>query len=177
VSVKVKTPILATFTMPGLCIGCGDPPTPGAKHKAEHSRTAGKRTATTSLEFPVCQRCAEASRQRLVGWIPLGLALLIAIWPGFAAFMLLLGAIFSMDLQALILGLVIAAFTVAVLLLGGWLKQRIDTWGMTAEQRQRRRIVDRSVRISQIESGSVVFEFEDPAYALGFSNMNLGQLT
>jgi len=50
VSVKVKTPILATFTMPGLCIGCGDPPTPGAKHKAEHSRTAGKRMEGRPLQ-------------------------------------------------------------------------------------------------------------------------------
>jgi hypothetical protein len=173
-SVKVRTPILPTFSMPGVCIGCGATPAPGVTHRAQHSRSAGKQTTTTSLEFPVCQQCAEAEHQRLLGWVPVGLGFLFGLWPTLGGGMVMLGGIFSLDLVMVIGGLAMAAVGIGVFLLGFWLKERIDTWGMTADQRQRRRTVGRSVGISEIESGSVIFEFEDAAYARGFSALNQG---
>ena len=174
--VTVTTPYLSSFTMPGACIGCGDPSAPGAGHKAKYSRSAGKLIATTSLEFPLCQACADASRDRLLGWVPLGLGFIMAIWPALAAVMVVLGSIFSMDLAGLVIGLVLGAFSVGVFLAGLWLKVRIDTWGMSTEQRQRRRTVDRSVTIAKLEPASIIFEFADPAYGTTFSSLNAGQL-
>ena len=174
--VTVTTPYLARFTMPGACIGCGDPAAPGAGHKARYSRSAGKLIATTSLDFPLCQACADASRDRPLGWVPIGLGFIFAIWPALAAVMVVLGSLFSMDLAGLVIGLVLGAFAAGIFLAGLWLKVRIDTWGMSPEQRQRRRTVDRSVTIAKLEPASIIFEFADPAYGTTFSSLNAGQL-
>ena len=173
-SVKVVTPLLPQYHMAGACVGCGAPATPGVTHKAAFSKSAGKYTMTTSLEFPVCQACADASRHRLLGWIPLGLAFIFTIWPLIAAVFVVIGAAFEMDLAGVAIGLVLGGISGALLLLGVWLKERIDTWGMSADQVERRRVLDRSVRIETVDEGTVVFEFDNPSYAVGFSSMNLG---
>lgn len=179
-TIKVKTAYLTTFSMPPSCTTCGQPASPGLFWKIAGTRSdwSGRRTTSLSVEFPLCEACDRVSRSsrdaRTLTWvgvlISLGLCLLATLLGGSISGNVFFG-----------LGLGVLLFILAALLFS-WLAERLNRKGLSDEERQRRSRVLRCVRIDTFnvpgmfeKNGSIVFAFENQAFALEFLQLNAGQ--
>ena len=94
----------------------------------------------------------------------------------------IMSSITDIDILSIGVGVVLS---VAVLFLFRWLGNQVSQKGFTSEQRTRRKRVMRCARITGFKEpgsmsdkgGSIQFEFENLAYAMEFSNLNLGKIS
>ena len=181
-AIKVKTLYYSNFNIPHSCVVCGNPPGQKMNWKISGSKSnwSGKQTTTLSLEFPLCQECYTASRSK-------GLAKFLTVMGvlvGIIICMITAGLVGSSAVENSFLGVFIGvALIIALAFLVRWLSDTINQKDFTPEQRERRKRIKRCAKISSFKSpslfdkeGSIVFEFENPAFARDFSTMNLGEL-
>jgi hypothetical protein len=157
------------------------PPQPGLQYKVSGSKSdwTGKHTTSLTLNFPICAECEQVSREKggvkAVTWIgalfALGLCLLATIMGGSINNNTFLG-----------LGIGVVVFIACALLIRS-LAEAINQKGFTPEQRERRKLVLGSARVLSFKApgvfdktGSIVFQFENMAFAAEFSALNGGQL-
>lgn len=183
-SIKVKTLYYNSFNMPQTCVVCGHGSEPGMSWKVSNSKSnwSGKRTTTLSLEFPLCPECYTVSREK-------GGAKFLKVVGILVAIMLCLttaGLVASDTIENPFLGWGIGiAVTFAAVFGINRLADSINQKGLTPEQRELRKRVKRSIRIKSFNApklfdksgGSILFEFENQAFASAFSTLNLGQLS
>ena len=182
ITMKVKTLYLSDFNIPHSCVACGAPPGIGTTLKMQVTKSdwSGKHTTGLSLNLPLCQECYDVNQSK-----------------GSAKFIMVLGILLSLgtcglgarlansftDNSLLALGIGLVLF-IAVIYLFIFLANQASQRGFTAEQRERRKRVRRCARIAGFKqpgtfdkTGWIQFEFENPAYAGEFSQLNLGNLS
>jgi hypothetical protein len=171
-SVQVTTQFFSHFQVPTACVACGDPPAPGAKWKVSHTRSRQKFSSTEyktmRLEFPMCEQCQAASRTKFLGGLVYALGFLVV------GVLVIIGVRAMENASAatcmpVLLGLPLS------LILASLARERINRWGMSPEQVERRKLVKRCVQIKRFdEKKGIVFEFKNPGFATQFANLNLG---
>jgi hypothetical protein len=133
-----------------------------------------RRTKTIGLLLPLCPECNEVSRES-----------------GFAQVLLMLGLILA-PLVCISIGALVASATddnlslacpSGLAALAGsffllrWLSTLVENRGLTAKQKQRRKLVKLSARLSAFgKQGGYLFEFENPVFAAEFAGLNGGQV-
>jgi len=174
VSVQVTTQYYGKFQIPAACVACGNPPAPGAKWKVSHTRSRQKFSSTEyktmRLEFPLCLECQSASKNRSMGTLVYLLGILVA------------GVLVVAGIGALVGDRTSAAACMGPLLgvalsliVASQVRERVNRWGFSTEQVERRKLVKRCAQIKRFdEKKGIVFEFENPGYATQFANLNLG---
>ena len=176
-AIKVKTQYLGHFNMPRHCVACGG--APGLKTKtasASKSDWSGKRTTSLRLEFPLCQECAEVGKDTRFAIAIRLLGVLVSV--PLCLLFTFMGS--SIGQGAAVLGGVV--LSLAVFLVAVWVSSLVNTRGMTPEQRERRRLVNRSVKIAGFRApglfskGWILFKFENDAFGNEFSALNMGDI-
>lgn len=191
---RVKTLFLKSFNMPQACVSCGATPAPGLKRTVRWGELE-KDKMTLSVDFPLCQNCGsdiniKSKRSgRIAFWVTALLSPLLCWISSMAVNLILSGTEFA----GVAAGLV---FLILVVQLASWLSDKIDTAGLSPEQKQQwklhkkesiqqRKKLDRCARIVKVtlpglfdnsNKGSVEFEFDNLLFAREFAGLNLGQL-
>lgn len=178
-SIKIKTPYLKQFSMPGMCVSCGGLPDSPTKWQVSHHTSIGRTNFTLMVPFPVCRRCAETGRDSEKGGKlgMLGLALaFFGLVMSFAFVKKSTGSESTAAVAALVVSIAIFAFFT-------WLKNRADQAGFTAKQRMLRKKVKNCAGILFFaqpgildQSGEIQFKFENEAFAEQFGALNDGKV-
>ena len=177
---RVKTHYFSNFNTPRSCVVCGNPPGQGMTWKVSGSKSnwSGKQTTTLSLEFPLCEECHAVSQNR-----PLAKLLsVLGVLMGIAICLVMAGVVGSGAFENSILGVAIGvALLVGLAIVVRSLSNTVNQRDLTPEQRKRRGLVHRCVRVSGFKTpglfdkqGWIVFNYENPSFAAEFSTMNLG---
>lgn len=170
-TVKVKTQYMSSFQFPQHCVACGGKPCPGTK-EVSSSKSSGHSTTTLKLKFPLCEECQLVSKNSWLATLILVLGTLLGIG------LIILG-LMTYGLVGMYIGLGLLTLVILVL---AWLSNLINQRGMTPEQRERRKIARRSVKISGFKApgvftkGWVTFKFDNATFANEFCAMNMGEI-
>ena len=186
-ALRVTTLYLSSFNMPRSCVVCGSEPGLNTlwKIKGQKSNWSGKQTTTLNLDFPLCPECYAASRNKGLANLILVIGILISFGSCVITSSLINALMDNGDSKAYIGIFAGIAVLVVMLVLSGKFKKKINEKSLTPEQRIRRKQVNQSAKIVNFSApklfdksgGSIVFEFENPAFAQEFSALNLGHLT
>lgn len=175
-AIKVKTQYLSSFNMPPYCVACGNSPGAGTK-KVSASKSTGNTRTTLTLELPLCQECYQVSKTSWFAKLILCMGVLMSLGLGIVV------AYYASLMTSFYVGMLLGGVVLLVaIFLAAWLSNLISQMGMIPEQRERRRLVGRSVRISGFKApgvfgkGWVSFKFENPTFASEFCRMNLGEI-
>ncbi len=178
---KVKTPYFSSFNIPKSCVACGGTPGVDTTWKVSGSKSSwsGKQTTTMSLEFPLCDQCYAVSRNASLARV----VSVVGIVIGFGFCLVMAGLVGSgaFDNAAVGVGIGVTLF-LGLAVLVRWMTNWINQRDLTPEQRERRRLVQRSAKITGFKApglifdkqGWVLFSFENASFAAQFSGMNSG---
>ena len=176
ITVKVKTGYGGSFIIPRQCVACGGAPGSKTKKVGGSASSGRKRYTTLTLQFPLCDECSAVKGYPwyavlfAVAGVPVSLVL------GVAA-----GALAGRWLTTGLAALVAISVASVAIYLTMRLSNMIAQTGMAPGQRERRRVVRRAVRMSistpgVFGKGSILFRFENPAFANEFSILNGGMI-
>jgi hypothetical protein len=175
-TVKVKTEYVSSFTIPRQCVACGG--TPGLKtKKVSGSTQSGRKKYTTlTLQLPLCDECSTVKGKPWYAVLLAVVGIPVSLVLGVAA-----GALAGQQLTTGLAAVVAIAVACVAIYITMQLSNMIAQTGMTPEQRNRRRVVRRAVRMSVstpglLGKGSILFRFENPAFATEFSQLNGGRI-
>lgn len=179
---KVKTLYFSSFNMPTMCAACHSPSGYGKGLKVSSSKSnwSGKETATLTVELPLCEECAKVNVVSGTGKFLKALGFIGVI----AACLLIAGLNATDTIKNPLVSIVSGAVLITAIIIGtNKLVNEVDMKGFTPEQRERRKKVQKCAKIQSFKlpgvfdnQSFVVFEFQDPLFAMEFSTLNMGTI-
>lgn len=175
---RIQTPNLGMFRMPGICVSCGRER--GKERKRfSWSRVSFWRIQNASVEFPICPECyrydKSAARMKLLVF-SLFLLDFFILMPGVLLLTAFAGVLAEGTAVMILRIFVFAVLFYAMIALTAKLFVYITRERVSTRMRQRSSEVAGSVAIEKFGQREMTFDFRNPAFAEEFAVLNRGQV-